>query len=557
MTWLRENLTAEGVVTTTDTWLLARLGAGYVTDAATASRTLLLDLATADWSAEACGVFGIDPADLPEVRDCAGVAGETTAFGPPLPVAGLAVDQQAALLAERCFAAGEAKCTYGTGAFLLATTGPAPVRSTAGLSASVAWRLGGAATYCLDGQVYTAGAAVRWLTGLGLLPGAEGLDAAGASVPDSGGAVFVPALAGLGAPHWRPDARGAFLGLGLGVTRAHLARAVIEGIAASVALLAAVGGRRHRRPARPAPRRRRAHPVPAAGPGAGRPAPGAGGGEQVAGRDRAGRGRARPAGHRASAPRWLRPSARLRWNGSPSPRSPLIKRPNDAPFTTRPSRRCSPPGRPRRGDRGRGNTGRPAGRRGGHRGRRGGHGDRPGARRCRTCPACSSTRRTTWAPGPARRTRRSCTPGSTRSPAAWKAGCCAGATRYWASTRSAPGYRSSGPGRCSSPGRAEQHGGTARDRGQGAPQRCHRRPPDRRRRAVPAGTAPRAGRARRAGHPRGEHHLPVDHPAGLRHAGAGRRGPAAAAQPGHRDPGRGRGAPGGHRAPAWCAAAGW
>jgi glycerol kinase len=239
MTWLRENLTAEGVVTTTDTWLLARLGAGYVTDAATASRTLLLDLAAADWSAEACGVFGIDPADLPEVRDCAGVAGQTTAFGPPLPVAGLAVDQQAALLAERCFAAGEAKCTYGTGAFLLATTGPAPVRSTAGLSASVAWRLGGAATYCLDGQVYTAGAAVSWLTGLGLLPGAEGLDAAGASVPDSGGAVFVPALAGLGAPHWRPDARGAFLGLGLGVTRAHLARAVIEGIAASVALLAA------------------------------------------------------------------------------------------------------------------------------------------------------------------------------------------------------------------------------------------------------------------------------------------------------------------------------
>jgi glycerol kinase len=227
------------VVTTTDTWLLARLGAGYVTDAATASRTLLLDLATADWSAEACGVFGIDPADLPEVRDCAGVVGETTAFGPPLPVAGLAVDQQAALLAERCFAAGEAKCTYGTGAFLLANTGPAPVRSTAGLSASVAWRLGGEATYCLDGQVYTAGAAVRWLTGLGLLPGAEGLDAAGASVPDSGGAVFVPALAGLGAPHWRPDARGAFLGLGLGVTRAHLARAVIEGIAASVALLAA------------------------------------------------------------------------------------------------------------------------------------------------------------------------------------------------------------------------------------------------------------------------------------------------------------------------------
>jgi len=239
MTWLRENLTTEGVVTTTDTWLLARLGAGYVTDASTASRTMLLDLDTGDWSAQACEVFGLDPAALPRVADCAGVAGETAAFGPPLPVAGLAVDQQAALLAERCFAAGEAKCTYGTGAFLLATTGPRPVRSTAGLSASVAWRLGGDLTYCLDGQVYTAGAAVNWLAGLGLVPGAEGLDAAGGSVADSGGAVFVPALAGLGAPHWRPDARGAFLGLGLGVTRAHLARAVVEGIAASVASLAA------------------------------------------------------------------------------------------------------------------------------------------------------------------------------------------------------------------------------------------------------------------------------------------------------------------------------
>ena len=239
MTWLRENLTSDGVVTTTDTWLLAQLGAGYVTDASTASRTLLLDLDAAQWSAEACGLFGLDAAALPEVTDCAGVAGETAAFGPVLPVAGLAVDQQAALLAERCFAAGEAKCTYGTGAFLLTTTGPRAVRSTQGLSASVAWRLAGSATYCLDGQVYTAGAAIRWLNGLGVLPGAAGLDAEGARVADSGGAVFVPALAGLGAPHWRPDARGALLGLDLHVTRAHLVRAVVEGIAASVALLAA------------------------------------------------------------------------------------------------------------------------------------------------------------------------------------------------------------------------------------------------------------------------------------------------------------------------------
>jgi glycerol kinase len=238
MTWLRENLSADGVVTTTDTWLLARLGAGYVTDAATASRTLLLDLDRTDWSAEACAVFGVEPGALPRVADCAGVVGETAAFGPTVPVAGLAVDQQAALLAERCFATGEAKCTYGTGAFLLVTAGSKAVRSSGGLAASVAWRLAGAASYCLDGQVYTAGAAVRWLGDVGLLAGAAELDAAGGSVPDSGGVTFLPALAGLGAPQWRPEARGAFLGLSLGTTRAHLIRAVVDGLAASVALLA-------------------------------------------------------------------------------------------------------------------------------------------------------------------------------------------------------------------------------------------------------------------------------------------------------------------------------
>jgi glycerol kinase len=238
MTWLRENLTRDGVVTTTDSWLLARLGAGYLTDATTASRTLLLDLDTVAWSPAACAAFGLDPAGLPTVAGCAGVTGETAAFGRPIPVAGLAVDQQAALLAEGCLAPGEAKCTYGTGAFLLVTTGTTAVRSGHGLSASVAWQLPGDTAYCLDGQVYTAGAAVRWLTELGLLDGAASLDAVGGSVPDTGGVTFLPALAGLGAPHWRPDARGAFLGLGLGTTRGHLARAVAEGIAASVALLA-------------------------------------------------------------------------------------------------------------------------------------------------------------------------------------------------------------------------------------------------------------------------------------------------------------------------------
>jgi glycerol kinase len=238
MTWLRENLTADGVVTTTDTWLLRRLGAGYVTDAATASRTMLLDLGAVEWSEAACAAFGIEAGALPRVADCAGVVGETSLFGRVLPVSGIAVDQQAALLAQRCLAAGDAKCTYGTGAFLLVTSGSVASRSAAGLSASVAWRLGGSATYCLDGQVYTAGSALRWLSSLGVLGSPAELDAVGSTVPDSGGVVFVPVLAGLGAPYWAPGARGVLSGLTLGTTRGHLARAVAEGIAATVAELA-------------------------------------------------------------------------------------------------------------------------------------------------------------------------------------------------------------------------------------------------------------------------------------------------------------------------------
>jgi glycerol kinase len=239
MAWLREHGATVGVVTTTDSWLLHRLTGGFVTDAATASRTLLLDLDATDWSDEACAAFGVDRAGLPSVVDCAGAIGTTTAFGGEIPVTGLAVDQQAALFAQACFAPGEAKCTYGTGAFLLATTGPSGVRSTAGLSASVAWRLDGSPTYCLDGQAYTAGSAVGWLVELGLLDSADDLDRLGGSVDDTGGVVFVPGLAGLGAPHWRPSARGSLTGLSLGVTREHLVRAVVEGLAAQVAVLAA------------------------------------------------------------------------------------------------------------------------------------------------------------------------------------------------------------------------------------------------------------------------------------------------------------------------------
>src|SRR4029077_7435540 len=149
----------------------------------------------------------------------------------------IAVDQQAALLAEGCLAAGDAKCTYGTGAFLLVTTGAHATRSESGLSCSVAWRLGGAVTYCLDGQVYTAGSALRWLTDVGVLREPSELDAAGGSVPDAGGLTLVPAIAALGAPHCAPDAPGLLTGLHLGTSRGHIARAVAEGIAASVALL--------------------------------------------------------------------------------------------------------------------------------------------------------------------------------------------------------------------------------------------------------------------------------------------------------------------------------
>ena len=244
MTWLRENVTGDGVVTTTDSWLLHRLGGGYVTDAATASRTMLLDLDATQWSDRACAVFGLDPGALPRVADCAEVIGETPYFGNRafgtryLPIAGIAVDQQAALYAHGCVRPGDAKCTYGTGAFLLVTTGQTAARSSAGLSASVAWRLAGTAAYCLDGQVYTAGSALRWLTEIGVLPAPADLDKVAGTVPDSGGVTFVPALAGLGAPQWAPHARGQLAGLQLSTGRGHLARAVAEGIAASVALLA-------------------------------------------------------------------------------------------------------------------------------------------------------------------------------------------------------------------------------------------------------------------------------------------------------------------------------
>jgi glycerol kinase len=238
MTWLRRNVTNEGVVTTSDAWLLHRLTGAYVTDVTTASRTLLLALAARTWSERACAAFGLHAEDLPEVVSCAQEIGRTDAFGPSLLLSGLSVDQQAALVGEHCLEPGESKCTYGTGAFLLANAGASPVTSSGGLAVSVAWQLGDSAAYCIDGQVYAAGAAVAWLQRWGFLRGADELDAVAASVGDSGGVTVVPALSGLGAPWWQPDALASIEGIGQGTEPAHVVRATLEGLAAQVTLLA-------------------------------------------------------------------------------------------------------------------------------------------------------------------------------------------------------------------------------------------------------------------------------------------------------------------------------
>ncbi|MFD9246253.1 FGGY family carbohydrate kinase [Streptomyces sp. NPDC059556] len=238
MAWIRRHATGAGVVTTSDAWLVHRLTGAFVTDAATAGRTGLLDLDTVAWSETALDLYGLGGERLPRVVDCDAPVGTTTAFGPPLPLTGLLVDQQAALLTQSADDPAAAKCTYGTGAFLLAQTGPEPRRAASGLVSCVAWRLGGQVAHCLDGQVYTVASAVRWLTDLGVIGGAAEIDPVGTGVPDSGGVTFVPALAGLAAPWWRGDVRGSLTGLGLDTAPGHLVRALCEGIAAQVVELA-------------------------------------------------------------------------------------------------------------------------------------------------------------------------------------------------------------------------------------------------------------------------------------------------------------------------------
>lgn len=239
MAWLRRRTPSDAVITTIDCWATHQLTGAFVTDAATASRTMLLDLASCEWSPEACEIFGLASDLQPQLVGNAEVVGETGAFGGRLPVTGLIVDQQAALLAQSCLATGDAKCTYGTGAFILANAGQQPPRPKTGLAASVAWKLPGKLSFCLDGQVYTAAAAVSWLQELGLLRDPRELDAGfTGGAPSSDAPIFVPALAGLGAPYWSPGARGGWVGLSLATRARDLVHAVVWGIAAQVASLA-------------------------------------------------------------------------------------------------------------------------------------------------------------------------------------------------------------------------------------------------------------------------------------------------------------------------------
>jgi len=228
---------------TVDTFLINRLTRGrvHVTDPSNASRTLLCSLDPGDWDDELLALFDIPRSLLPEVRSSSEVYGTT--FGVPglpdgIPIAGIAGDQQAALFGQACFTPGSAKCTYGTGAFVLQNTGPTPRASRHRLLTTIAWRLGQETTYALEGSCFIAGAAVQWLRdGLGLIRTAAEIESLARAVPDTGGGHFVPALVGLGAPHWRAEARGLISGLTRGTTAAHLARATLEGIALSVAEL--------------------------------------------------------------------------------------------------------------------------------------------------------------------------------------------------------------------------------------------------------------------------------------------------------------------------------
>src|SRR6185503_7982729 len=250
--WIAENeprtwgLVEEGryAVGTVDSYLVARMtrGTWHVTDVSNASRTLLFDLERGDWSDELCALFGVPRDALPELVPTWGEIGTTdpaSFCGLELPIAGLAGDQQSALFGQTCFRTGDAKCTYGTGSFILTNTGTALERSDAGLLSTAAWRSpDGELTYALEGSIFVTGAAVQWLRdGLQIVGSAAETEALASTVDSSEGVVFVPALTGLGAPHWDPHARGTILGITRGTTRAHIVRATLEAIAFEAAEL--------------------------------------------------------------------------------------------------------------------------------------------------------------------------------------------------------------------------------------------------------------------------------------------------------------------------------
>ncbi|AKM10700.1 glycerol kinase GlpK [Croceicoccus naphthovorans] len=220
---------------TIDCFLLWRLTGGKVhaTDATNASRTLLLDIETGDWSDTLCDLFRVPRALLPRIGDSAEVYGTTDPdlLGEAIPIAGMAGDQQAALVGQACFKPGMVKSTYGTGCFAVMNTGDTPLRSTHRLLTTVGYRIGGKTTYALEGSIFVAGAAVKWLRdAMALVENAAETAELAATLDDNGGVYLVPAFAGLGAPHWDPHARAALLGMTLGTTRAHVARATLEAV---------------------------------------------------------------------------------------------------------------------------------------------------------------------------------------------------------------------------------------------------------------------------------------------------------------------------------------
>jgi glycerol kinase len=227
---------------TIDSWLLWKLTDGrvHVTDPSNASRTLIYDIHRGDWSDELLAAFDIPRSLLPEVKPSSGMFGQAAEFG--VPIAGIAGDQQAALFGQAALGPGQAKNTYGTGCFLLMHTGTQARTSTQGLITTRAAQVGNAPQFALEGSVFVGGAVVQWLRdGLKAIAGSGEVQALASSVPDAGGVMFVPAFAGLGAPYWRPDARGALLGLTRGTTQAHIARAALESIAfQSAAVLTAM-----------------------------------------------------------------------------------------------------------------------------------------------------------------------------------------------------------------------------------------------------------------------------------------------------------------------------